>query len=59
MDRGRAGGPGHPVHQGQRPGQEPVIILHLMGAEQPAWAPPLRLCAVRVTFPSDSDALEC
>lgn len=44
---GRAGGPGHPVHQGERLGQEPVIIRHLMEVEQPAWAPPLRLIAVR------------
>lgn len=58
MGHGHAGAPGHPVHQGGRLGQEPVIILHLTGAEQPAWAPPLRLNTVRVTFSSNSDALK-
>lgn len=50
MGRGRAGGPGHPVHQGGRLGQESVIILHLKGAEQSAWAPPLRTSDVEVFF---------
>lgn len=48
MGLGRAGGPGHPVHQGGRLGQEPVIIQHLTGAEHPAWAPPHRLTAVNL-----------
>ena len=42
MGRGRAGGPGPPAHLGGKLGQEPVIIPHLTGAEQPAWARPLR-----------------
>lgn len=44
---GPAGGHGRPVCQGERPGQDPVIILHLRGAEHPALAPPLRLTAVK------------
>lgn len=44
---GPAGDCGRPVHQGERPGQDPVIILHLRGAEHPALAPPLRLTAVK------------
>lgn len=51
MGLGRAGVSGRPVPQGERLGQEPAIILHPMVAEQPVWAPPLRLTAVRVTFP--------
>lgn len=51
MGLGRAGGSGRPAHQGERLGQEPAIILHPTVAEQPAWAPPLRLTAVRVMFP--------
>lgn len=43
MARGPAGGHGLPVHQGGNQGQEPAIILHLKGVEQPAWAHPARL----------------
>lgn len=53
MGRGRAGGPGHPVRRGRRLGQEHVIIPHLMGEEQTAWAPPLRLDAVELKFVPD------
>lgn len=53
MDRGPAGGPGHPVHRGGRPGHECVIILHLRMAEPPAWALLLRLGPVKHTFLSD------
>ena len=49
MGRGRAGGPGQHVHRGGRLGQGPVITLLLMGAEQPAEAPPLRLSTVELT----------
>lgn len=62
MGHGRAGGPGHPAHQGGRLGQEPVIIPHQIGAEQPAWALPLRLSAVKSEIPprfQDKDAVEC
>lgn len=59
MVRGPAGGPGHPAHQAGRLGQEPVLILHLKEVERPASAPPLRINAVRVPFPSESDALKC
>lgn len=51
--RGRAGAPGLPVHQGERHGGGPAIIPHRMGVELPAWAPPLRLSTVRVTFPNN------
>lgn len=44
---GPAGDRGRSVRQGERPGQDPVIILHLRGAEHPALAPPLRLTAVK------------
>ncbi|KAF3858653.1 hypothetical protein F7725_011854 [Dissostichus mawsoni] len=49
MGRGRAGGPGQHVHRGGRLGQGPVITLLLMGAEQPAEAPPLMLSTVELT----------
>lgn len=40
---GPAGGSGHRVCLGERPAQDPATILHPMGAEKPAWAPPLKL----------------
>lgn len=42
MGRGHAGVRGHSVHLGQNLAPEPVIILHLMGAELPVSVPPLR-----------------
>lgn len=50
MGHGRAGAPGRSVLHGVRPGEEPVIIPHLKGAEQTVSAPPLRLDAVKVRF---------
>lgn len=49
MGLGLAGGAGRHAHRQEGLGQEPVIILHLMVAVHPAWAPLLRLTAVRVT----------
>lgn len=43
MDRGPAGPRGHLVHLGAGRAQDPATILHPMGAEHPAWAPPLKL----------------
>ena len=53
MAHGPAGAPGLCVDQGKRHGRGPAIIPDQKGLELPAWAPPLRLSAVNVTFPNN------
>lgn len=50
MGHGPAGGRGLPVSQGGRAGQECAIILHLKGAELPAWALSLRTSSAKHKF---------
>lgn len=48
MDHGPAGGCGHLVCLVDRPAQDPAAILHPVGVEQRAWAPPLKLSFVNM-----------